>query len=745
MKKTRPPQSAEPQPRPARVSRLLLAGLAVAAVLGGLAAWRLLAPAGRGRGPIVLVSVDTLRADRLPAYGYSRVRTPAIDALAADGVVFERAYAHSPQTLPSHASILTGRLPFETGVRDNVGFTLPAGQPTLAELLRARGMATAGVVSAFVLRKESGINRGFDYFDDQLPPTAPDKPMGQVQRDGEASLAAALRWMEGRQTPFFLFFHIYEPHTPYAPPARFAQYEPYDGEVAWSDEIVGRLMSWLKDHGLYDNATVVFLSDHGEGLGDHGEKEHGLFLYDATIRVPLIVKLPGGTGAGRRVTAPVQHIDLVPTLLAEAGVAVPSGLRGRNLLPLLQRPGAPSPADAGLYAESFYGRYHFGWSELYALTDARYRYVKAPRPELYDLQNDPAEARNLAPDRPQVVTAARAALDRLLAGAARHEPARVSAEDLQRLQALGYVGTQAAVSADTPGESLPDPKDKAASLEAFRTAIELAAKRQIDPAIDLLKQVLRDNPTMKDGWLQLGVELVRSGRYGEAVDAFKQLVEVDPSDANSFVSVAGALAALGRMDEAIAQAAAGLEKAGPADTRARTSACEVLVRAALARNDAGAARRYAAVAEQADAGFPLGDYVEGRLLHGQRQFAEALPRFENAVRRQQGQAFAIPELNFYAGDTLANLGREQEAEAAFKEELRFFPQNTRARTSLAALYRAAGRTAESDCVLDELVRAVPTPAGYDMAIRVWTVFGEKARAEALRAEAARRFGARVKS
>jgi hypothetical protein len=229
MKKARPraaPAPARaPSPPARRKSWLPLAALAAAVVLGGLAAWRLLMPAQRENGPIILISVDTLRADRLPVYGYDKVRTPAIDALAADGIVFERAYAHSPQTLPSHASILTGLLPFETGVRDNVGFTLSPAPPTLAGLLRGAGMPTAGVVSAFVLRSETGIGRGFDFFDDHLPPAAPDKPMGQVQRDGEASLEVATRWMEGRRGRFFLFFHIYEPHTPYAPPERFAKYD----------------------------------------------------------------------------------------------------------------------------------------------------------------------------------------------------------------------------------------------------------------------------------------------------------------------------------------------------------------------------------------------------------------------------------------------------------------------------------------------------------------------------------------
>jgi arylsulfatase A-like enzyme/tetratricopeptide (TPR) repeat protein len=739
MKKPRKTAAPAPDPPASRATRLLFALVGVMAVLGGLAAWRLLAPAARGNGPIILVSVDTLRADRLPVYGYRGVRTPAIDSLAADGVLFERAYAHSPQTLPSHASILTGRLPFETGVRDNVGFTLPPGQPTLAELLRAHGLATAGVVSSFVLRKESGVGRGFDFYDDRLPPAAPDQPMGQVQRDGEASLQVAQGWMEGRHAPFFLLFHIYEPHTPYAPPARFAQYDPYDGEVAWSDEIVGRLFAWLKERGLYEDATIVFLSDHGEGLGDHGEQEHGLFLYDETIRVPLIIKLPGQEGAGRRVPAPVQHIDLVPTILDMAGAPEVSGLRGRRLRPVLESATGSLP-EPGFYAEAFYSRYHFGWSELYSLTDARYRFIKAPRPELYDLQSDPRERRNLASERPQAVTAARAAVDRLLAGARPTEPARVSAEDLQRLQALGYIGTQVA-DPTAPGDALPDPKDKAGVLGQMQLAASLAGRRDFDAAIEKLQGVVAQDPGIKDAWLQLGVLLARAGRYGDSLDAFKRQVALDPNDANSFVSVAGVLVRLDRLAEAQANAEMALAKAS-GDARARTSACEVLAKIAFERRNDAAARRYALLAQEADPGFPLPAFVEGRILHRDRRFEEALARFQEAVRQVAGHPFTIPELHYYEGDTLANLAREEEAVAAFQRELRLSPGHLRTRASLAMLHRAAGRPGAAAREIAELLQAVPTREGYEMAAKTWAIFGETARADAVRAEGARRFGGR---
>ena len=390
-------------------------------------------------GPIILVSIDTLRADHLPAYGYQQVRTPAIDALVADAVLFERAYAHSPQTLPSHTSILSGRLPFEYGVRDNLGFAVSADERLLPHLLGDRGFATAGIVSSYVLRTEVGIGEGFDFYDSQMPVASPEMSIAQVQRDGADSLAAAERWLDLQGSPrLFLFLHLYEPHKPYAAPSRYSQYAPYDGEIAYADEIVGRLLQSLRAHGVYDDATIILLSDHGEGLGDHGEQEHGIFLYDESIRVPLVIKLPGNLAGGRRVAQPVQHIDLVPTILDLIGAPRPDGLRGRSLRPLLGRRGTSVP-EQGIYSEALYSRYHFGWSELTALTDARLRFIRAPREELYDLDRDPDEQENLAGDRPRTVRDMRVALDQLLGGRTIEPPSEVSEEVVQRLRSLGYV------------------------------------------------------------------------------------------------------------------------------------------------------------------------------------------------------------------------------------------------------------------------------------------------------------------
>jgi len=306
-------------------------------------------------------------------------------------------------------------------------------------------------------------SQGFDFFDGEMPPSSPELSIGQVQRDGGESEQIAEHWLDSIGTSrAFLFLHLYEPHKPYTPPERFAAYAPYDGEIGYTDEIVGRLVKYLKTHQLYDRSTIVLLSDHGEGLGDHGEQEHGLFVYDEAIHVPLIIKQESNVGAGRRITDLVQHIDIVPTILDLVKAPGGANLRGRSLKPILEGTGKLPPAT--IYSEALYARYHFGWSELTALTDERFRYIKAPREELYDLSHDPHERTNLAEERPQPRQALRAALDRVAASATIQTPSTVSAEARERLQALGYVGAQTDISTQ-PGSDLPDPKDKREILE----------------------------------------------------------------------------------------------------------------------------------------------------------------------------------------------------------------------------------------------------------------------------------------
>ena len=732
------PVRADRTPRPGL--RALLALLALTTVVAAALLWFLpREPPLRVSGPIILISIDTLRADRLPAYGYTGVATPAIDRLAADGVLFERAYSHSPQTLPAHASMFTGKLPVDHGVRDNLGFALGADQPLLPDLLAPLGYRSAAVVSSYVLRKEVGLARAFETYDDRLPAASPEMSIAQVQRDGAESLEVAERWLDGNaDSRFFLFLHLYEPHTPYEPPERFARYEPYDGEIAYADEITGRLLDSLRTRGLYDDALIILLSDHGEGLGDHGELEHAIFLYDATIRVPLIVKLPGGREAGRRVPAPVQHIDLLPTLLDLTGAAPVEDLQGSSLRPLLDGDGAAWP-ERGLYAEALYPRYHFGWSELYALTTGQFRYIQAPREELYDLIADPGERENLAAQRGRTVRDLRAALDALRGEGPIQTPAAVSDDVLQRLRSLGYLGGGGAVDSGTPPEVLPDPKDKVAVLARYRRAVDLAGRREFAQAMTLMEEILADNPEMADVWLQLGNLQSRTGRLDAAIESYRQAVTLNPTDSASLLAVATAQLRRRALDEAWEHGLLAADAAPTADRRAR--AHELLVRIALARRDRPAARQHAGLARDADPALPLPLFVEARTLHEDGRYAEALPLLQQTLAELSSRTLMLPELHYLLGDTLARLERPVEAEAHFREELRLTPQDTRARSGLAMLYQSQGEAEAASRTIAELLEAAPTPDGYRVAAELWDMFGARRRAAAVRAEAAQRFGA----
>ena len=718
---------------PERVPRhraLLIAAAAIVVATTVLVFWRAKGGIDAAGGPIVLISIDTLRADRLPVYGYGKIRTPHIDRFAADGILFENAYSHSPQTLPAHTSIFTGRLPFEHGVRDNIGFTVKTGERLLSHALGERGFATAGFVSAYVLRKQTGINQGFDVWDDELPAASPDRPLGQVQRGGEETLAAAMRWIDRQPSPrFFLFVHIYEPHRPYLPPPRFAAAGPYDGEVEHSDEIVGRLFDHLRAKDLYERATIVLLSDHGEGLGDHGEDEHGIFLYRETIRVPLMIKLPGLPARGRRVASPVQHIDLMPTLLDIAGIPIPSGARGRSVRPALEDTG-PLP-ETSIYSESLSPRYHFGWSELYALTDGRYRLIRAPRDELYDLSSDPGELTSISDERPQVRTAMRRALEDVIADAQVDAPVAVSNEDRQKLAALGYVGTQTGATLQLPGDRLPNPRDKVGVLQKYKRATDLAGERRFAEAADAYRDLLRDDPDMTDVWLQLAEMYGRRGMTADAVTAYKEVVARKPKDPAGLTGAASGLLQLGRLDEARAHAELAIE-AAPA------AAHELLFKIAIEQGDADTARREAKQAEAADPTLPMSALAEGLILHRQGKFVEALPYLQQTKRAVDARTVQLPDVNYYIGDTLGRLERYAEAEPYFQAELAMFPAHVRARAGLAMLYRVIGRQADSERAIADLLRYAPSREGYDVAAQLWTMFGEPGRAAATRDEGRRR-------
>jgi choline-sulfatase len=410
------------------MSRWTMVGGMGAAALAVIVAGARLASPTPARPHVLIVTLDTTRADRLSVYGSSSIATPSLERLARDGVVFENASSVAPLTLTSHVSLFTGLYPPHHGVRDNADPPLAASHPTLAEIVHARGWRTAAFVSSVVLGRDRGLARGFDVYDDG--------GASQQRRAGNDVVDRALAWLDSSaaapDTPFLLWVHLYDAHAPQSPPAAFGRRyggDPYAGGVAFADMQVGRLVDALERRHLLDATTIVVAGDHGESLGDHGEAEHGIFLYDSVLHVPLIVRVPAV--APGRITIPVSLVDVMPTLMDV--LHVPAG-RGDGISLLAALRGDASPSDRLVYAESMYPR-HFGWSPLRSVRDARFKYIDAPRPELYDLVTDPFEQHDLAASHPGQAAAMRNGL--MAAGDGVDGPA-ASPELRERIAALGY-------------------------------------------------------------------------------------------------------------------------------------------------------------------------------------------------------------------------------------------------------------------------------------------------------------------
>ncbi len=674
-----------------RFAAALCLAAALAACRGGDGPWP--------GAPVVLISIDTLRADRLPGWGYGGVATPAIDALAAEGVLFENAYAQVPLTFPSHASLLSGLLPPQAGVRSNVGYVFDAAaHPTLPGALRAQGYKTGAAVSAYVLRRETGLGRDFDAYDDAVQ-VEESVTLGELQRPGDAAARAALAWLDaqGEGAPFFLLLHLFEPHTPYAPPEPFrSRYrDAYVGEVAAADAIVGRFLDELRRRRRYDQSLIVLLSDHGEGLGDHGEKEHGVLLYRETLHVPLILKLPGGRRGGARVAAPVALVDIFPTVCSALSVACPAGLAGRSLLG-----GAADHAAARqIYSESLYARIHLGWSELRSLVDERYHYISGPDPELYDIAADPRETRNLRDQARRELREREAELAAIPLQL--DAPAPVDAEEAARLAALGYLGSVAA----EPSGPRRDPKQHVRKLESVGRAHELTQEGRLLEAVELCREILREYPELVDVHTQLAATLRHLGRHDESLAAYREAIRLAPAMRDSLAVEIGKLELdRGRLEQAELNARQALA-AYPLEAQLLFAGVE------LARGDLTAAESAArqAVGEASNPRLAALVFL-ARVLVEERRLPEALAAVENAAARiAAGDARPLPTLEATRGDVLARLGRAAEAETAFRREIELFPRTTEAYVRLSILLAEQRRFDEIEPTLEAMVRAVPAP------------------------------------
>lgn len=676
--------------------------------------------------PVVLVSIDTLRADRLPAYGYTGVTTPHLERLRADGIVFENAWSPCPMTLPSHVSMLTGRLPPEHGVRNNVGFHWDArAQPHLPGWLKAQGYATGAAVSAYVLRASTGLGAAFDEYDDTLDPRA-SSVFADQQRPGSQALRPALRFLAAHAAqPFFYFLHLYEPHVPYDPPEPFrSRYpHPYDGEIAAADALLGRLLDELGRLGLYERALVIVTSDHGEGLGDHGEEQHSILLYREVLQVPLIIKLPQQRHAGTRIASLAQLTDLWPTVADVLRLPAPPGLAGIALL----RPGTSDGGGRSAYAETLYPRLQLGWSDLRSLIDGRWHYIHGPRPELYDLVADPREVRDLVGQQPARAAELRAALERVPTGP--QQPEAVDAQTAERLAALGYVGT---LRSGEPGARLPNPRDMLPSLNALREAFHLAGQRRFDDATRALRALVQAHPRLVEAWVKLGDAELEAGRPGDAARAFQEALRIGPGD------VPEVRLALGLAYLRAGQPGAAADEARSVQASAPARAAELLARVALSTSHLDEAENWARRAREAGGEHPAAGLLLAEVLARRGALPAALELLEGGAAAAARLELHRPRgLDFQRGDVLARLNRAQEAEAAYRQHLTDFPDHLLSWANLAALLYAQGRRSEVPALFERMQEANPGARAAQVAATAWEAFGERAQAALWRRRAAR--------
>ncbi|UCC38183.1 MAG: sulfatase-like hydrolase/transferase [Candidatus Aminicenantes bacterium] len=544
---------------------------------------------------IILFTIDTLRADRLECYGYQNVKTPNINRLAKEGILFEHTIAQAPLTLPSHSSIFTGTNPLYHGIRDNGGFYLDESHVTLAEALKNEEFATGAFVGAFVLDSRWGLDQGFDYYYDNFDLTKYKKvSLDAVQRRGDEVMAEAYKWLDKRlQEKFFAWIHLYDPHTPYEPPEPYKTqykgraYGQYDGEIAYVDQLIGEFHDFLEEKGLLEKTLIVFTADHGESLGEHKESAHGFFIYDSDIRIPLIIRFPQKKFSAKVINKQVRSIDIMPTVLHLINTGIPEGVQGESLLSLIL--GENNEGILAAYSETYWPRYHYGWSELKSIREGRYKFIDAPKPELYDVSVDPGELDNLIESEGKIAQRMKEELEAFIEKYSSEEilnvgPKKVDNDSLIKLQALGYIGSFHTTSKAKEGEKLGDPKDKIELYNEIKLTQFLVTEEKLERAEEKIKGVLEKDASVLEARYILGniyskqnkfdqaiseykialevdsdyyeaifglaLAYKRSDKINEAIVGFNRLIEIDPKDTKPFLHLGEIYEAKGELDEA---------------------------------------------------------------------------------------------------------------------------------------------------------------------------------------------------
>lgn len=646
-------------------------------------------PAGAN---VLLITVDTLRADHVGAYGSKQAATPTIDALARDGVLFERAYSQVPLTLASHTSLLTGTYPFHNGVQDFTGQPLTPDIRSVAQSLKANGYDTAAIVSSYVLDRSWGLDRGFDlYYDVFKGSSFLENDPGLVERKAGPSVDEALKWLRTpHRKPFFLWLHLYDPHSGYDPPepfrTRFAE-SPYNGEVAYADSQLARVIAYLKQQGLYDRTLIVFASDHGESLGEHGEKEHGFFVYHSTLHVPLVVKPPTGSRIPpHRVTEPVQIMAIAPTILATLELKDPIEKQFETVSLLADKSGASGPP---VYSESFYSFSSFGWAPLRTINTSTYQYIEAPKPELYDVRNDPAETKNLITEQKATASVLGQQLKDLVARYAPEDhsatTSQLSAEAVEKLRSLGYMAYRSPVSAEALAAGLADPKDKIWDFNVVLGAVDAGKRGNAEQQRELLAQVQARNPEMYLIPFLFGEAQLQASDWANAEESLRRCLKLNPDFDQAMSALARALHQQNKDDEARQWVDKALQ-INPKNLKAWYQKGWMSL-----GSDPRAAMDAFEQALAIQPAFAMAHRDMGILLLQQQRFPEAASHLEKAADLGLGQ----PKLYNFLGIAYSHTSRYSAAVGVYKKALAKEPGYAEAHLNLSYAYEKMNRRGEA--------------------------------------------------
>ncbi|MGD8628650.1 MAG: sulfatase-like hydrolase/transferase [bacterium] len=648
----------------------------------------------RLRGPrpvnVLLVSLDTVRPDHLGCYGYDAASTPNVDGVAHEGVIFTEALTSVPVTLPSHTSTLTGLYPLSHGVRVNALYVAPEELTTLAEVLRADGYSTGAFVGSLVLDSRFGLDQGFDVYNDDMEVFRTLGQFEQPERRAGTVTDSACDWLETVEEPFFAFVHYYDAHAPYAPPPPYStSYAemPYDGEIAYTDEALGRILKLLKQRGVYDNTTIIITSDHGEGLGEHNEAGHGKLIYDSTVKVALIWRVAGTSGGvseiqtPAEISVPVELVDLFPTVLELVGAEAADSIDGRSLVPLMRGENLPSKL---CYMESLYPYLAYRWAPLRGVRFREWKYTLAPEPELYRIPDDPGELSNVISEFPEIATELKAHLANLLS--MEKEPAEMaepelSYEETRKIRALGYVSaSRRPVPVDIEPQGL-DPKQMIGPYEHYvRLAVAALDEKDYDTALKNLRAYAEIDPGNPKVHVMLGLALTETGDYSGAEAALLRFAEIDPGNLPDFIGLCGAAMQQGQVAKADFLCRMGI-KISPDTPGMLTAMGDVLLQQGLVDS--------------------------------------AITVLGQALEKDPGDTFAAVNL----GHACLQRGRTEEALRQFHRVLSAHPENLDALNGVASIYV---KSASIDSMIKylERVRSI-TPDNVDVLKNLGNAYRDK--------------------